>query len=240
MNNKKLPPRNYYLYAFRSGFYPMFLFLYLTPIIIGLIYLSSEEQSSEPLAIYFFGFAIIVNFFIAKYLAHRYNHYPIRIRFNDQKINIDIFTRDLNTIKESLDYDLDDLSHFYNLGLSNQKFKLLFKRGRNFKICKSQWRGKDNDFDELVEDFRTHLKTLKVLGKEHKIEYYSFYTGHWATLLGVLSLVGLLVGFGLLISLPFSDDFNWIQLKLPIGIIVASLIYIIRYAQEQNRNNSDN
>lgn len=231
---KETKSKSYHLYAHSYWYYPIFLVVYIVPIILIAIYLNDiEKYFGESVIPYIFFGIIIIHYYSAGYIARKYSHQPVRVRFDDEKITVDTFSKDLGTLKKSASCNLQEIVSFKDFNFNSSQFKLLLKNGETFALYESGWKLKESDFDDLVKDFKIHIQLLNPKNTSNIVKYDNFYTSKLGKVLLVLSLGVFLGGIGLLIYVSFFvDEFKVSTLKLPAFMVIGSLVYIGGYFGE--------
>ena len=113
---KGFKSESYYFYAHSYWYYPIFLVVYFPPLILLVIYLNDLERDfgGSVMAYILLG-TTIVHYYITRYIARKYSYYPTRVRFDDKKITVDTFSKDLKVLKKSSRYNLQDIVSFMDL-----------------------------------------------------------------------------------------------------------------------------
>lgn len=231
MSSDSETAKTYHLYTNGSWYVPVLLALYL-PSFIGFWFVGGMLEGLNPWL--FNGLAlvmIVVNYLVASYLARKLTHQPLRVRFDDEQVTVDTFSRDLKTLKQSASCQLQDIANFQDAVLTEEQFRLKLRNGEVFRITPSGWNRENDDFEALVKDFKAHVLALNPDGSKEVIAYERYwFTGWRGKTLYVLSAGGLLGGIGLLITgLIGAESFSLSLIKLPAGMIIFSLLYLSQY-----------
>lgn len=224
-------PKSYHTYTSGPWYFPLFLILYL-PSFIGFWILTDYIGDMNEWVIKGIAIAmIILTYPFAQYIARKYTNRPMRIRFDDEQITVDTFSRDLQTLQNSRSCQLRDIQSFEDTVLTDEKFQLKLKNGNIFLIQPSGWRSKDDDFKALLKDFKAHVKKLNPDGSKETISYERSWLSGWVgkTLLS-LSVGGIFGSIALFIlGWIKADGFELSLIKLPAMMLIFSLLYISQY-----------
>lgn len=240
MEATKPEQKSYHIFTAGVWYIPLLLVLYL-PSFIGFWFVADMMEGMDEWMIKATAIImLILTYPIAHYIARKYTQRPLRIRFDDQEIRVDTFSRDLQTLEKSAVCQLNDIANFEDTDLTDNKFQLELTNGEVFRIQPvTRWWGSDEEFEALVRDFKAHVKTLNPDGTKSTIAYRrKWFTGTIGKVLLFLAVGGVLASVGLFIAGWLKQGgFNWDLVKLPLFMLIFSLGYIINYYSD--RDNDD-
>ena len=228
----KQTQNKYEILAFSYWYYPVFLLLYLSPLILFLVKLDEISEVMSDVGAGTFLLAMVVSFyFVASYLSTRLTRRPVRVSFDDQQITVENFSRDLSHIIETATCQLKDVISFHDHNLTGDSFRLKLVNGDTFALHLSGWQKKDNDLQRLVKDFKQHVQHLNPTNSADAIKHEDFISSFWGRTTYRACVVIAWAGLGLLLYVVFfKDPFEWQDLKLPVGMLFTSLGYISKYS----------
>lgn len=230
-DNPSAAPKSYHIYTTGRWYLPLFLGLYL-PSFFGFWILSGIFIDMNEWAIKGMGIILIVlNYPLAKYIAYKYTHSPMRIRFDAEQITVDTFSRNLQNLKQSATCQLKDIASFEDTELTDDKFQLKLNNGETFRIQPGGWLSKDDDFKQLVKDFKAHIKALNPDGTKETISYERYwFSGRLGKVLLFLSVGGVFGSIVLFIAAWIkADGFSLALIKFPAMMLFFSMLYIVKY-----------
>lgn len=222
---------SYHVYAKGRGYVWLMAALYI-PVFIAFWFVATLLDDKPEWVLSVVGLVMIIGaYFLVAYLARCYTHQPTRIRFDDEHLHVDTFSRDLQTQTASNHYVLADMDREKNIVITEEGIQLTFKNADVVRIAPSGWQRKDDDFTAFIEDFRTHVKTHNPSSHKAMIatERY-FFSGWRGQVLSFLAVGGLLTGIGLLLLAIFGEKpLSFDLIKAPVTLIFLSLVYLARY-----------
>ena len=244
-------PRKYYYIKSQSHYWNMSIFLgiFFTPIIIYAFYtMVFKSDLVEGINIYWLLGAVLINYFLANFLAKKLTHYSLlHISYNKKEITVDYVKKDKQTIDKSSSYLISDISRFddFNLG-SDKTFKLEFNNGKTFALYGEEGYKESGELERLIKDFKSDIKLNDISSKSNTkttkhITYHNFYNSLWGKILLVISCIALLVGIGFAIYVGYlgyinSPQFEWRMLKLPVLLLAFSSAYLAGYLNQDGDN----